>query len=1193
MVELIKNNFEQQNKTFQKFFSTLPNLKGDWENLQAALKTNLDNIMPLFTNIDDLQNIFKEQNDLFSNESNNFITTTKALHIENTNIAENNYLKKLEIEKELILDEQNEYKRELQIIDDEYNHFYTSLVDVTKQIENQDLKEKALFKSKIKEENNIYLSRLNNTYTQKENEQQRITKRFNESLKDYHQKNKQRLTQNTIRLTEEDTKLSNYLSFHEKDAVYSKQNYFRVLTNLNNMINAITAKYNESENEIIEKHKQEQTNITLNLQADEQKLFNLNEEVLVNYEKEYKETDRELDLLRENFNLKEANIKRKYNRLVTSINVELHEKKEIINLKIETLKNIVTDNLNKQKEIKKEIKVLKRQIKRLEKETEKKLIEAKNESKRTLSKEGKNYITKFEELVYERSLTEQRKNTLIDANEQMFELDQEKAKNHKQLIDLQNDINIDILNHVRQLEIIPLESQIALSNHIYSLEIKYQDLEDNFFINNIYREKDLINLKSKLHEHNLNKTKDRIDLNYESELELSNLNNYLLMESEKNELVHTKRVLSLEEKEKETILTNRILNVNHKDQVRLLNDKFQRENLNLEFKHRLSLKMLNEELLLEKRDYKNKINKANKDNELLLNNLNFQEKTIENENSLIINTLINYKTLLESLILDETNILKVLLNNSQLNTNLDDFVEFLKITKSLLLLKHEEVCKAFTNIFSFLIAFLNEKTILLVENKYKVEKENVILTYNTNKEDLLNEVESTKTSLKNKTRSLTELKENISFLKEQVDFARDTVKYNKKELFLVKKLDKTEKNNKLTETLKDNINLHINLINNNKTDIRTLQNKLKEQQKLLTRANKKLNKLNSRLKQLEKRKEQQLVAITNKIEKDCSIYTYLSKIVTKHYNIIKNIADNYVETIKTVFSWHVSIEKTCNAFEKSLNKKHSALNIFMKNLFEIRDKQYNDALDARKILATKVNAEHEKLVFNIKDAHQKNVEILNAKIQSLLKETIKDKNVLTNRKNNELEHLLKQQEIEVKEGVKKLDNLKIEKENLNIEYQELKKAFILNKDELILKEKEKFKSKLRASLKENQSLIRQTKSSIRKLEEEINREEKNYNTQLLFYAEQDKQTRRKISSKQLKETNSHFNEINKLKQKIPKYESEIEFLTTKLNQDKEKIKKALNKPHKYKKFKETLALKLSILVKTHSFKNELLKRNFQ
>ena len=109
----------------------------------------------------------------------------------------------------------------------------------------------------IKEKRVEYLSKVSAIYNIKQTEIDRVTSKFHEQIQDYHQKNKQRLTQNTLKIQEEDALLKEYLKFHEKDEVYAKQNFLKTMTNLNDKVHIISTNYKQIEEQLENDFKEE------------------------------------------------------------------------------------------------------------------------------------------------------------------------------------------------------------------------------------------------------------------------------------------------------------------------------------------------------------------------------------------------------------------------------------------------------------------------------------------------------------------------------------------------------------------------------------------------------------------------------------------------------------------------------------------------------------------------------------------------------------------------------------------------------------------------------------------------------------------------------------------------------------------------------------------------------------------------
>src|SRR5690554_2700083 len=474
MINLIKTLAKEEKTSLNELFNAVPNQKDDWEFLLKELEQNR---LKQLNTFESLTYTNKQFNDILKDLSDKKSKKSQTIqeHFKEQTIRIKNDSKEQTLTlKSSFSDKQKQIKTNLLNLEDDHHKQYKTFKQQILKIENDLKEQRLLLNEQLKENRTIYLNKVSTVYNEKEAEKERITSKFHEQIQDYHQKNKQRLTQNTLKLQEEDENLQEYIKFHEKDEVYAKQNFLKTITNLNDKIHLISNNYKTIEEDLQSSFNLKNKELSSKLEAKKTEINALINQVLINYEKEYQQIDSNLDKTRKKYHEKELSLKNKYNRQVTSINISLHNEKEIIKSKLSTLNSSVTED-------KKEISFLNKQLLTLEKEANKQIKQAKKEYKKEHNKTTKAYFSIYELNLLKRSFAEVDKNSKTDLYKDLFSLEESYSNHLIEFTKTKNKIKNEIIQNYMQLEIVPLESQNELANNIYNTELRLQNLENEYY----------------------------------------------------------------------------------------------------------------------------------------------------------------------------------------------------------------------------------------------------------------------------------------------------------------------------------------------------------------------------------------------------------------------------------------------------------------------------------------------------------------------------------------------------------------------------------------------------------------------------------------------------------------------------------------------------------------------------------------
>src|SRR5690554_3125187 len=299
MIDLIKSTSTKEKSSLKELFNAVPVQKSDWEYLEKELDDSRERQITSFANLNSINENYQateKENALSKKEK---IKQIKEQHHEQINIIRDNFENQKNALIETFFNKQKELKQEIEKVENDYKIECAELDKKIVEINNSLKEGFFVLDNIIKEKRVEYLSKVSAIYNIKQTETDRITSKFHEQIQDYHQKNKQRLTQNTLKIQEEDALLKEYLKFHEKDEVYAKQNFLKTMTNLNDKVHIISTNYKQIEEQLENDFKEENDILISELDKKKLEIDNLINEYLDNYEKEYQQIDAVLDSIRE------------------------------------------------------------------------------------------------------------------------------------------------------------------------------------------------------------------------------------------------------------------------------------------------------------------------------------------------------------------------------------------------------------------------------------------------------------------------------------------------------------------------------------------------------------------------------------------------------------------------------------------------------------------------------------------------------------------------------------------------------------------------------------------------------------------------------------------------------------------------------------------------------------------------------
>lgn len=1173
MIDLIKSTSTKEKSSLKELFNAVPVQKSDWEYLEKELDDSREKQITSFANLNSINENYqatKKENALSKKEK---IKQIKEQHHEQTNIIRDNFENQKNALIETFFNKQKELKQEIEEVENDYKIECAELDKKIVEINNSLKEGFFVLDNIIKEKRVEYLSKVSAIYNIKQTEIDRVTSKFHEQIQDYHQKNKQRLTQNTLKIQEEDALLKEYLKFHEKDEVYAKQNFLKTMTNLNDKVHIISTNYKQIEEQLENDFKEENDVLISELDKKKLEIDNLINEYLDNYEKEYQQIDAVLDSIREKHHNIEEKLKNKYDHKVTSINIHLHTEKDVIEAKITDLSDAPLEN-------KKELSALNKKLNLLERDAKKQLRQTKKTYRKEFKKATSSYLSQYELNLLKRVLLEQDKNDAIDLYKELYSVEEGYANQLVRFAKSINNIKKEIVHNYLKLELLPLESQNELANNIYNTELKLQDIEDEYIYLKTSRTKQLANLKSELHKYNLNKTKDRVQYTYSLELTTSSLTNYLLMEAEKNELVYQNKLIQLQKNVHRALSEKEILLVKQEIARKTLKKKQHRNSFNFLLQSEIERKTLNMNLLTENNVFllkKEDLLKGHSYNKLEHQEL-IQKFLVEN--TYLSDILAHYNEFYLMLFNDEKRILETFLVNSLKNTDINNFQVFLKTTKELLLLKNDLVATLGNDFFELIkghTAKIISNFFLPKLDFYTVE---IINHYDMYIEKPVNEKELLLRKVHNNNEQINTLNSSITELINKLNLSAETINYSKKELDSLRKLESTKKRKRLITDLNEHITINTKYQEERTQELKELKAKLNTHIKANKKANKQIKKIDLGLDKAEKQKERAIHLLNIFINKQIAVLTDLLNKFDHKNNIFINIINDYYHIVNASTTKHKTIRKTKKYLLKAFLRKKRFLYKLFDKLLVAKNKCIED-LTLNQLNNRKKQIHMQDLsLLRLERVHSKTNKKITLKIKRVGKKQAKELKKLNLKEAKETKLLRIKSIDELNIANKRIKDSEEAIPNYKQRYNDLKLAFEINKNDSLQKEHDSIKNTYRASLRENHKYIRETNNNIKRLMNDMDYEDKKHLAQTNYLLKKDRLNRKKILHKQTNARNYHDEQIYNLKRRMPKIDLEIRGVNARKQINETRIWRKLKKNTTKINFIKKLTLKFNIWNKT-------------
>lgn len=1170
MTEIAKNYLTSQLKRLDELFNNVPTAKQACIDLNHTFKDTVNQIESL-----------KKQIEMFDAEFNAAqIEIIKSRHLSVQQI-ENNYQQaiisqndyyQVEFGKLPIRQKENHQKTQKAILDlIKDRRAYGSLIqkEIAGYKRDKAANEQSLEKSLAEKKDN-YLTVLSTLYDKKTSETFKINASYHELLTDYHHENKTRLTQETLQLNEQDQVLDESLKFHEKDNVIARQVYFNTLTKLNNKITQTQNLYKKILKKI---EKTYQTKIEQALKELEAKKAEIDEQTLEiqnNFETAFKQIDSKSDQLKIESNEEELKLKNKYNRDVTAINIEFHKQKDLHDQNLIDLKAEYDKAVGLNIDYKRAIRRFRNDYQRrknkmlrifrvLESETEKQLKVLKKKYLEQRIAQSKENIKKHEQYRYQLNLLDRNKNNSLKYKKGLFNHHQQNYDKQICIFNKKRELEENIIDGRMQLEIIPLESQASLANHIYDLEANYQSVEQNFWRENNQRQKALIEKKSKHAEIDLMKNRDKINIKHNYDIKIVEINNYLDMETEKNNLVLLKRVLRYDKQINEADYNINALKSKHKQELKAEKSLTEEEKLNTLQKITDEEFNLKEALLSAALAHSINKSKLTYQRELGFVTTKETVKSASIDYARQQKTLSSYFQVLNLIWQESKRILMAIKDSYYLINNTKEFNEALNSFYELLLLQKDLRDNTMDFVREKIIAQMKTKIEELTISKYQKQHQSVLDEYEKNKKATFEETANLEKQIIAYRDEASVLQQKAATLENQNDLVLQNIKLIRNQ---VRQLKRTKINKQRTKTIKNlrtQVKAFKKQIEQTNSEIKLLNYRVEQTKTRILMIDNFIQLQDTKLIEIEKNKE--------KAEKQLKINQYYEGEI--YYKSIQNITDYYKDfkqettgfliTVDNLFDKLKSSKTTKKSFQtqylrlqRVFNRQQSVNSYFQQNIGTLIEKQYLAINTEQEKISVNLRQAHQKTLFHLTNSYKKKTQKINKNIKQLNSYRSSVVKLADFKLKKSLAIFKEKQTIELEQMLKNKAEITAQKKALIQEHQEIAKAFQLNRNELLLAENNTLKESLKKSSKASNLDAKKAQLEINQLTEEIYFASRRYLKQLNFFADNDDSGRKKLIANQASQINRQKSGIRKDSLELPNYDRELSKIS--LNSQKAQLK---------------------------------------
>lgn len=1204
MDQITHNYIKSQLKRLDTLFDSCPTSKPFCIELNRIFKDTFGQINELNTQITAFE---KELESTSIADLKRRIKSEQEINQKFESLLENNKIKINQIRQDIhsrekmFSDDINKQLHSLFIRQKEFNRSINA--DIRRlNTENTD-KEKTLSHEQQSQKNE-YLSKINRLYDQQTSNFYRINLSYHEAIKNLHQKNLVRLQKIKDIVDNLDTLKENYLTFHQNDLIYVKQNFHRISILLNEKINEIQSAYKSVYQLTEQELKEKQKEIESELSRISTENVKSNRLILDSFQDDLIKIDQRLDRLKSIYENKLASLTHIYQKDVTQINVSRQNEKELYATKLNALNHEYDeeslefkDDEVKQKILKKnydlKFKDLEKEFSTLQENFDRSLKLRKKRYLQNRYNLGVDYIKKQELYRSDRLIKDQKKDLYLKLNRDSFHYHEIYMTKLNHLFNLEKDMKNKIIDSGMRIEAIPLDIQILLARHIHDSEINYLNLEQNYTVADHERKTSEANAESNHEALLLKLERDRLNLIQKFEVQQNELDNYLSMEYEKNITEGKRKVLEAQKAQNRAHLEIQLTLKKHTKEIET--EKHNTEVERLRALRRIAIEKLGLSEAYQKQDifFNNNAFKLVTQRDLGVLMANDTIKKSELENTKAQKVLSSYFEMLIR-VQSEINEIALSIKDVYQTSDFPTYKEILKAFQSIVIGQKEYKNQVINEIKNNMANKIQNKIDELTLSKYEQEYTTLINNYDKDKKVITDQKDALNEQIRSYRNQATNLYQAIAILQNKNDLITKTISVVGAQIKNLKSDNKNKQNRKTARNLTLALTTHKKEIAKNNQEINHLRLQIRQINKRISFSDKGHRPLEIQLAELEYKRKLDEQILNQKKYQEGKIYfdslTLLDSSAKRYQIAVDLFTVQATQLMQKMRSSKINPHQFKKYYKRltKLITHHNQINSKThKEISELLIAQLNAVKHDQDNVINAFHKNYDKSYSHLTASHQnehqkilKNQNQLNKYQKSLIRLTDK-------RLKNSLDILKAKQKSELKTAHQKhqeaIDYRKTIKQQANeilIASEENRKQVLLNQQLTLKAETKQFELNKR-------TLITDSLNALETIRKNILDQDNLYHHQLTQYAHQDRQYRSKLNTQLHTRRTYQESTIDKLNKEITQIRIDV---TKNENQTHKKIEKLVKKTTKAKERKikkEKQSLIRTIFRQNQKFKQQL------
>ncbi len=1051
-----------------------------------------------------------------------------------------------------------------------------------------------------------YLEKISKLHDEKTSNRNRINHTYIETIKDIHKRNENRLEESKIVENELTKEFNDYFEFHKNDLIYIRQNFHRIQEQLNTKINEVDQNYRKlfqtTDTELLGRQK----TIDAILESMHDKNIQRTRDINNLLEHKLTKVDIRIDHLRNQYDSNLKILINHFKKDITDINKKhLFEKQALLEEKenVKEKHQLIFQEIAKsggsikkaEKNYDRDLSTVNKTIERLNIETEKLIMERKFRFYRDRLSLGYEFIRNQEIFRYYKYIQDKTKNNHLDKNKLTFKKFEAYMNKLHTLFHEEKDKKNRIIELGIKDELLPVDIQILLARHIHDLEINYLNLEQNYTRANHDRLMRLEKLETGYAEFVLKREKERIDLINTYENRQNEIDLYLLMEYEKNNLEGYKQISNAKKDVNSAKNQIEVLYKEHEKEIYL-----EKHNTEVE-KIRSHLKIQNERLQLEDA-YHHETHKFEREKltrelqkEVSLLQANEIINTSIIENTRFQKVLSNYFLMIQALQTELERVISTLKDAFLSSFGYETFIKINHTLKEIIITQKNYKDSILEEIINDTKQKIESKIDELTSLKYEKEHAKLLDDYEKEKNQLkeerlkLNdEIKSLRSDSLELYNEIAKLENSNATIKKTIDFTLTQIK--------ALQLDNNRQSKKTAKNLNMTISSFKKDISKNKDEINHLKLEITKIKTNIQQINKGFKPLDDLLNNLDRNRDIKIAQLgENKYIEGRVYYENLNSLeLAKNEFLEENknfivVVNSLLESLEKENIKEREFNRVFNKLSKKVDNQRKINKEMHKRLSKLLDKQHFTVRDEQQAIITGFNKSYQIAIENLVKTHKqelKKIEKNNDELSHYQKSLTaiakanyrKTLDIYREKHRRELKnaHLNQQKEI-------------LKKENTEYTVNDFLKATTLNKEQVLLSNEENMKKDLKKFDLSRNTISKEKQGEILDLNTTIAEADETYKKTLTYYAHVDKRERERLNRTLTTRKKRNEEEINSLKRDIAKAQQKAAQNERVMRRKADGIERRANKRElrmvKFEKFKLYFSIKKARI----QFKSELKK----